>query len=148
MESGNEVAVGKRSLRQRQHKEAEEQATSYDNMLCVDQHGETGTKRKLFCPECGLPRNPELALRVPCGACGAMGTQKQAPQFDDLGERIPDEVIAARRAEALRLLQAGRAAAREAAKIAVQLGKLSTAVKFTQVARKDTTQDLFLSIME
>lgn len=165
MASENEAADGKKSLRrQRRAEEGAELMTSYDSMLCVDAVGATTNKRKEYCPQCGLPRDPELALRSPCGACSTpenpvYGTQKRQPQFDSDGERIPDEVIAARNADRLRALQAGRAAqrAKVAAQIAAvpqnvvshpaQVAAVKRAAKPARAAApatKATTQDLFL----
>lgn len=59
-------------------------------MLCVD-----GKTRKQWCLGCGGPRDPELAKHTPCFCCGALGTQKTHPQFDEeTGELIiPEPVV-------------------------------------------------------
>jgi len=113
---------GAAARRRQRAEEGEELLGTYDSMLCVDAVGAPTSRRKQYCPNCGLPRDPELALKTPCGACSTpespvYGTQKKPPLFDSDGERIPDDVVAARDAERVRLMQAGRAAARAAKQV-------------------------------
>ncbi len=140
-----------RQTRQQRAEEGAELLTGYDNLLCVSDNGAPTSVRKQFCVACGLPRDAELASRLPCGACGTTGTQKRPPGFDEFGDRVPDEVIAARKAEQLRAMQAGRAAAR-AAQVAAQPKqpapvKAARQAAATKPAAKATTQDVFLSMM-
>lgn len=65
---------------------------SYDNMMSVD-----GKRKKLWCPDCGGPRDPELAERIPCFCCGSLGTQKRQPQFDELGDPLTEVQVRERR---------------------------------------------------
>ncbi len=73
---------------------------SYNHMECVDATGKPIGKMKMFCPGCGLPRDPELTARAGCSACGTpAGTEllKRPPIFDDDGERLEGEAATAYR---------------------------------------------------
>jgi hypothetical protein len=59
----------------------------------------------------GSPRDAAFAEVVACGCCGSFGTQKVQPEFDEHGERLPDDVVAAKHAVAAQERAAARAAA-------------------------------------
>ncbi len=61
-------------------KPGDELTTSFDNTLAED-----GSKKR-HCPGCGLLRDVRLAETTPCCACGALGTQKTMPLFDEDNE--------------------------------------------------------------
>lgn len=105
-------------------------------MLCVDAVGAPTSRRKEFCPECGLPRDPVLAKTLPCGACGTYGTQKRSPQFDDMGERVPDAVVEQRTAERIARLQQGRLAKRTAQQALVEDHPTSDAAKAVKLVQR------------
>lgn len=69
---------------------------------------------KQFCTGCGGPRDVEFAKTNPCFCCGSFGTQKTQPEWDEFGELVPAEVVAARKEvekqARIARLQAGREA--------------------------------------
>lgn len=94
--------------------------TTVNPMLALD-----GSKKQ-FCVGCGGPRDVKYAETHRCFCCGSYGTQKTQPEFDEHGERIPDEVVAARRQaerEARAAARAEAAPAEEPAALKVRAPK-------------------------
>lgn len=59
-------------MRQKQREKLELGATAHNSRVCVDATGAPTERKKILCPGCGLPRDPELAQRRACGACNTM----------------------------------------------------------------------------
>lgn len=115
--------------------------STYNSMLALD------GSLKQFCTGCGGPRDVEYAKTNPCFCCGALGTQKTQPVFDEFGELVPAEVVAQQRAAAQqerteRLVAANKARREQATPVAEQPKAKPVATKAAAIpAEKARTSD-------
>lgn len=85
-------------------------------------------RRKVNCPECGLPRDPEYARRAPCTCCGHWGLERTKKRRDEEATEVFNEDGD--------LVLLDRPVKREKPKVAVDTKKAEA-----------TTADLFLAAL-